>query len=71
MVASKWRWDDCQRQRKPLEEKARKESQGLDEEERKWCPAFEDAARKMLKYLEDSEDLKVGAGLMSLVEGKI
>ena len=59
-VTSKWRWDDYQRQRKPQEEKAWKESQGLEEEdERKWCAAYEDAAKKMLKYLEDSEDLKV------------
>ena len=24
-----------------------------------WCVAFEDAAKRMLKYLENSEDLKV------------
>ena len=63
LVASKWRWDDCQRQRTPQEEKAWKESQGLEEnDKRKWCAVYEDAAKKMLKYLEDSEDLKVGLG---------
>ena len=30
------------------------------EDKRKWCVAFEDAAKRMLKYLEDSADLKVG-----------
>ena len=35
-------------------------SQGHEEEDkRKWFAAFEDTAKKMLKYLEDSEDLKV------------
>ena len=29
------------------------------EDERKRCAAFEDAAKRMLKYLEDSEDVKV------------
>ena len=44
----------------PQDEKAWKESQGLVEEnKRKWFAAYEDAAKKMLKYLEDSEDLKV------------
>ena len=63
LVASKLRWDDCQRRRNPQEEKAWRESQGLEEEdERKWCIACEHAARKMLKYLEDSEDLKVSPG---------
>ena len=34
---------------------------GLEEEdERKWCTAHEDAAKKALKYLVDSEDVKVG-----------
>ena len=48
LVASKWRWDDCQRKRKSPEETAWKESQKLEEEEmRKWCAAYEDAARKM------------------------
>ena len=28
--------------------------------EQKRCVAFEDVAKRMLKYLEDSEDLKVG-----------
>ena len=32
------------------------------EDKRKWFAAFEDAARKMLKYLVDSEDVKVGLG---------
>ena len=59
LVASKLRWDDCQRRRKRQEEKAWKESQGLEEEDkRKWFAAYEDAAKKMLKYLEVSEDLK-------------
>ena len=67
LVASKWRWDDRQRQRKSQEEQAWKENQGLEEEdERKWCAAFGTAARKMLKYLEDNEDLK--AGLSELKE---
>ena len=61
LVASKWRWDDCQRQRKSQEVKAWTESQGLEEEDkRKWCAAYENAGRKMLKYLEDNEDVKVG-----------
>ena len=30
------------------------------EDKRKWCVAFEDAAKRLLKYSEDSEDLKVG-----------
>ena len=30
------------------------------EVEPKWCVAFEDAAKRMLKYLENSEDLKSG-----------
>ena len=34
-VASKWRWDDCQRQTKSQEEKAWKESQGLEEEDKR------------------------------------
>ena len=61
LVASKWRWDDCQRQRKPQEEKAWKESHGLDDEDkRKWFAAYEDLAKKMMKFLEDREHLKVG-----------
>ena len=49
-VASKLRWDECQRRRKPQEEKAWKESRGLEEEDmRKWFAAFADAAKKMLK----------------------
>ena len=43
-VASKWRWDDWQRQQ---------------EDKRKRCFAFEEAAKGMLKYLDDSEELKV------------
>ena len=63
LVASKWRWDDCQTQRKPQEEKAWKESQGLEEEDKRMCSAAnEDAAKKMLKYLEDSEGSKVSLG---------
>ena len=31
----------------------------MEEDKRKWFAAYEDAAKKMLKYLEDSEDLKV------------
>ena len=59
-VASKWRWDDCQRQRKPQEEKAWKESQSAEVgDRRKWLAAHEDVAKRMLKYVEDSEDLKV------------
>ena len=30
------------------------------EDKREWCVACEDAAKRMLKYLEDSEDVKVG-----------
>ena len=30
------------------------------EDQRKRCAAFEDAAKRMLKYSEDSDDLKVG-----------
>ena len=58
LVANKWRWYDSQRHRKSQEEKAGKESQGLEEEDKR--KSYEDAARKILKYLEDSEDLKVG-----------
>ena len=68
LVAGKLRWDDCQRRRKPLEEKAWKESQGLEEHKRRWCAACEDAAKKMLTYLEDSEDLKVS---LKRIEGAI
>ena len=51
---------------KPQEEKTLKESQGLEEEDRrKGFAANEDAAKKMLKYLEDSEDLKVSLGFCS------
>ena len=43
------------------QEKAGKKSRGTEvEDKRKRCVAFEDAARRMQKYLEDSEDLKVG-----------
>ena len=63
LVASKWRWDDWQRQRTSQEEEAWKGSRRLEEEdERKWCAAFEDAAKRLVKPLEDSEDLKVGLG---------
>ena len=66
-VASKWRWDDGQRQRKPHKEKAWKQSQGLEEQDkRKWFAAYEDAAfekvsLRELKDLEklDSQDSKV------------
>ena len=44
LVASKWRWDVWQRQ---------------EEEKRKRCVAFEEPAKRMLRYPEDSEDLKV------------
>ena len=30
------------------------------EDKRKWCARLENAAKRMLKYLEDSEELKVG-----------
>ena len=61
LVASKRRWDDWQRQRKAQEEKAWKESPRHEEEDkRKRFAAFEEAAKEMLKYLEDSEELKVG-----------
>ena len=60
LVASKWRRDDCQRQKKSKEEKAWKKSQGREEEDKwKWCVAYEDATRKILKYLEHNEDVKV------------
>ena len=52
-VASKMRWDDCQRQRKPQGQERE------EEDKRKWFAAYEDTAKKMLKYLEDSEDSKV------------
>ena len=32
------------------------------EDKRKWYVAFGGAAKRMLKYLEDSEDLKAGLG---------
>ena len=61
LVPSKWRWEDCRRQRKWQEGKAWKASREIEvEDKRKRCAAFEDAVKGMLKYLEDSEDLKVG-----------
>ena len=56
LVASKLRWDDC-----PREETAWKDRQEREEEDRrKWFAAYEDAeTKRMLKYLEDSEDLRV------------
>ena len=60
LVTSQWRWDDCQRQMKSQEDKAWKECREFGvEDERKGCVAFEEAAKRMLKYLEESEDLKV------------
>ena len=59
-VASKWRRDDYQRQRKPQEQKVWKESRGLEEEDKRKCFAScEDAAKKNAEIFEDSEDLKV------------
>ena len=57
--------ESCQSQagadRKSQEEEAWKESRGIEvEDKRKRCVAFEDACKRMLKYLEDTEDLKVG-----------
>ena len=43
-VASKWRWNDWQRQ---------------EEDKRKRRVTFEEAAKGIVKYLEDSEELKV------------
>ena len=40
------------------------------EDKRKRCVAFEDAAKRMLKYLEDSEDLKVGLSELIVREDK-
>ena len=52
LVASKWRWEDCQRQRKPQEEKAGKERHGLEEEDKQsGVSPLKVRRRKMLKYL--------------------
>ena len=59
-MASKVRWDERQRQRVAQEERARRNAQEVDDEvDRNWAEACEGIAEKMLKYLEDSEVLKV------------
>ena len=50
LVASKWRWEDCQKTKKSQEEQAWKERQETEvEEQRKRCVAFEEATNRMLK----------------------
>ena len=41
------------------------------EDRRRRRVAFEEAAKKMLRYLEDSEDLKVGVSELESTAGKI
>ena len=60
LVASKMRWEECQRLKMPQAERSRNECQEYKEEDnRGWAVAFEDTTKRMLKYLEDSEKLKV------------
>ena len=56
-VASKMRWDERQRRMAAQEERARSDVQEVDDEvDQNWC---EWMAKRMLKYLEDSEVLKL------------
>ena len=60
LVASKVRWDERQRLKAVQEERTRKDVQEVDDEvDQIWTPDCECVAKKMLKYLEDSEVLKV------------
>ena len=59
-VASKWRWDDGQKQRRPQKEIDWKGQSPEVGDRRKWLAAHEDVAKIiMLKYLGDDQDLKV------------
>ena len=58
-VASKWRWDEGQKQRRPQKEIDWKGQSPEVGDRRKWLAAHEDVAKiRMLKYLEDNQDLK-------------
>ena len=54
------RWDEHQRLKAVKEERARRDVQEVDDEvDQNWTAACEWIAKRMLKYLEDSEVLKV------------
>ena len=60
LVASKVRWDERQRLKVAQEERARRDVQEVDDEvDHNWIAACEWTTEKMLKYLEDSEVMKV------------
>ena len=61
LVASKMRWDECPRLRRPQDERMPKESRGSEEDRDKqvWAVDHEDRAKRMLRYVENSEALKV------------
>ena len=62
LVASKVRWDERQKLKMAQEERARQDVQEVDDElDHHWAAACEGTARKMLKYLEDSQVMKVSA----------
>ena len=59
-VASDVRWDERQSRKAVQKERARRDVQEVDDEVgQNWTAAGEWIAKKMLKYLEDSEVLKV------------
>ena len=59
-VASKVRWDERQKVKVAQEEGARGNVHDVDDEDGHcWNEACEGIAKKMLKYLEDSEVMKV------------
>ena len=61
LVAGKVRWDERQRLKAVHEERARWDVPEVDDEvDHYWTAACEWIAKTMLKYLEDSEVLKVG-----------
>ena len=60
VVASKVRWDEGQRLKMSQVERMRRECLEFEEEEcRGWAAADGDTAKRILKFLEDSENLKV------------
>ena len=57
---SRARWDEYQRVQITQEEESRREVQEVDNEvNQNWTVVYQTIARRMLKYLEDSEALKV------------
>ena len=59
LVESKVRWDERQRQRVALEEKARRNVQDADHvDDHCWTEACEGVAKRMLKCLQDSDVTK-------------